>query len=197
MHDERNYVIHPLYILITLVLASISALFVGFTVAYIYSRVQNGLAPVEIPNLFFINTFFLLAASWTLVKTKSAYEEDNTRRYKQLLWITLILTVLFLVAQILAWRQLMEMNIGIGSSTLGSYLYVISGVHFTHVIAGIPFLVFFIIDARKRLVEPASVLLYLSDPDKKRKLSVLSIYWHFLDGLWIFLIVFFLINRLL
>lgn len=197
MHDERNYIIHPLYILITLVLASISALFVGFTVAYIYSRVQNGLSPVEIPSLFYVNTLFLLAASGTLIQTKSAYEADQTGRYKQLLWITLFLTILFLVAQIVAWNQMLQMNVGINSSTLGSYLYVISGVHFTHVIAGIPFLIFFIMDARRRLVEPASVLLYLSDPAKKRRLTVLSIYWHFLDGLWIFLIVFFMINRLL
>ena len=197
MVDERNYVVHPLYILITLVLASVTALFVGFTVAYIYTRAQNGLAPVELPHLFFINTIFLLLASATLVRTKKAYEQDNTAGYKRLLWVTLVLTFIFLVFQIFAWSQMLEMNIGIASSTLGSYLYVISGVHFTHVIAGIPFLIFFIHDARKRLVEPASVLLYLSDPDKKRKLTVLSIYWHFLDGLWIFLVIFFLINRLI
>ena len=197
MVENRNYLIHPLYILITLVLGSVTALFLGFSAAYVYSRVQNGMAPVAIPSLFFINSIFLIGSSLTLVWTKKAYELDNTKKYKVLLWATLVLSIIFLVLQIVAWNQLYQMNISLTSSTLGSYLYAISGLHFTHVVAGIPFLVFFIIDARKRLIEPASVLVYLSDPDKKRKLTILSIYWHFLDGLWIYLLLFFLINRLI
>ncbi len=165
--------------------------------AYVYSRIQNGLPPVELPSLFFINTIFLLAASGILIRTKKAYLEDQTSLYKKLLWIVLGLTIVFLLCQIIAWRQMLDMNIAIAGSNLGSYLYVISGIHFLHVIAGIPFLAYFILDARRRLIEPASVLVYLSDPDKKRKLTILSIYWHFLDGLWIFLILFFLINRII
>lgn len=195
--DNRNYAIHPLYILITLVLGSVTSLFLGFSGAYIYSRVQNGQEPVDIPILFFINTLFLIGASIALMFTKKAYEYDQTGRYKQLLWLTLLLTLAFLFLQVLAWQQLYQMNVSLNGTTLGSFLYAISGLHFTHVIAGIPFLIFFIIDANKRLVEPASVLVYLSDPDKKRKLSVLTIYWHFLDGLWVYLIIFFLVNKLL
>ncbi len=197
MSTERAFLIHPLYILITLVLGAITALFIGFSFAYVYSRVQNGQAPVEIPLLFYFNTILLLASSYALVQTKRAYETDQTGRYKLLLWVTLGLSIAFLVAQILAWQQLLAMNIQLTSSNMSSYLYVISAMHFIHVIGGIPFLMYFIRDARKRLVEPASVLVYLSDPDKKRRLTVLSIYWHFLDGLWIYLILFFLINRMI
>jgi Heme/copper-type cytochrome/quinol oxidase, subunit 3 len=195
MGENRDYYIHPLYILITLVLGSVTALFLGFSVAYVYSRVQNGQSPVQIPVLFLTNSIFLLATSYLLKMTKSAYEGDRTTQYKGLLWGTLCLTLIFLICQIIAWRQMLDMNISLKGSNLGAYLYVISGVHFTHVVAGIPFLAFFIHDARKRLVEPASVLVYLSDPDKKRKLTILTIYWHYLDGLWIYLVLFFLINR--
>ena len=197
MVKEKDYLIHPLYILITLILGSITALFLGFSFAYIYSRIQNGENPVEIPVLFYLNTLILIATSFTLVQTKKAYESDQTSQYKSLLWVTLILSLVFLAAQIFAWRQLLEMNIGLTSSNLASYLYIISGIHFVHVIGGLPFLVFFIRDAKKRLIEPASVLVYLSDPDKKRKLTLLSIYLHFLDALWIYLIVFFWINRMI
>lgn len=197
MYNDREYLIHPLYILITLVLGSITALFLGFTVAYVYSRVQNGQAPVDIPVLFYANTIILLATSYIWILIKRAYETDQTRRYKLLLWITLSLSVVFLFAQILAWQQMLDMNIGLTTSTLASYLYVISAIHFLHVIGGLPFLVFFIKDARERLVEPASVLVYLSDPDKKRRITVLSIYWHFLDALWIYLILFFFINTMI
>lgn len=181
----------------TLVLTGVTALFLGFTGAYLYSRMTKGLEPIDVPVLFFSNALLLVAASYTLVQTKKAYEVDHTSRYKTLLNITMLLTLVFLGLQIYAWKQMYDLNIGIASSTLTSYLYVISIVHFAHVIAGIPFLAFFIKDARKRLVEPASVLLYLSDEDKKRKLVVLTIYWHFLDALWIFLVLFFLVNRLI
>ena len=194
MVAERDYLIHPYYILITLLLGSITALFLGFTAAYIYTRVQHGIAPVNVPNLFYINTFFLLGTSFVLWKTKKAYEMDDTAGYKNYLSLSLILSLLFLVAQVFAWAQLHKMNIGLTSSPLASYLYIISGIHFIHLVAGIPFLIFFILDAHKRLIEPASVLVYLSDPDKKRKLKVLSIYWHFLDILWIYLVLFFVLN---
>ena len=195
MSESNDYYIHPLYILITLVLGSITALFVGFSFAYIYSRVQNGERPVEIPILFYLNTIFLLMASAGLKMTQKAYETDNTKQYKILLWFVTIVSGIFLVMQIIAWRQLLEMNISVSTSTMSGYLYVLSGVHFTHVVAGLPFLVFFIYDAHKKLQEPASVLVYLSDPAKKRKLKVLSIYWHFVDILWIYLVVFLLLNR--
>ena len=194
MGYEKNYLVHPYYILITLVLGSITALFLGFSAAYIYSRVQSGMLPVQIPNLFYVNTLFLLATSITLFRTKRAYEMDQTRLYKIYLALTLGLSLLFLFGQILAWREMIALNVHINSTTLASYLYVISAVHFTHLVAGIPFLGYFLLDAQKRLKEPASVLVYLSDPDKKRKLVVLSVYWHFLDALWIYLVLFFMVN---
>ena len=110
MSESNDYYIHPLYILITLVLGSITALFVGFSFAYIYSRVQNGERPVEIPILFYLNTIFLLMASAGLKMTQKAYETDNTKQYKILLWFVTIVSGIFLVMQIIAWRQLLEMN---------------------------------------------------------------------------------------
>lgn len=196
MTTERNFLIHPYYILITLLLGSITTLFLGFSAAYIYARIQGNLPPVEIPVLFYLNTFLLLGTSALLVQTRKAYEQDLTTRFVNLLWISLFGSILFLASQILAWGQLRDMNIHLTSTPLASYLYVISGIHFIHLVAGIPFLYVFAQDAQKRLVEPASVLVYLSDPDKKRKLNVLTIYWHFLDALWIYLVLFFLINRL-
>ena len=195
MSIEKNYLAHPLYILITLLLASITALFLGFTGAYIYSRIQNGSAPVQIPSLFIYNTIFLICSSLALHWAKKAYEYDHTGRYKLLLWATLVLTLFFLLFQILAWNQLITINSGLTSGNLVSYLYIISGTHFAHIIFGIPFLIFFISDAHKRLIEPASVLVYLSDPDKKRNLLVISIYWHFLAVLWIYLVVLFTANK--
>jgi len=197
MTVERNYLIHPIYIAVGLALFSITSLFLGFSAAYIYTRVQEGTPPIKLPTLFYANTLILVASSLTLSFAKKAYKDDQTERYQLMLLITVILSFLFVIAQLFAWRQLQAANIHIDGSNMGSYLYVISGLHFTHVIAGIPFLVFFLITAYKRMKEPVSVLVYFSDPDKKRKLDVLTLYWHFLDILWIYLVLFFLVNYLL
>lgn len=194
---ERNFLIHPLYILITLVLAGVTALFLGFSAAYLYSRIQEGADAVQLPPLFYINTFILMASGATLMLAKKAYKSDRTERYQLMLLLSTVLTIVFLIAQIIAWNQMRMMNLTLGSDNMTSYIYVISALHFIHVVAGIPFLILFLYSARVHMKEPVSVLVYFSDPDKKRKLDVLTIYWHYLDALWIYLVVFFLLNYLI
>lgn len=197
MQEERNFLIHPMYIVMFLTLAGITALFLGFSAAYLYNRIQQGIPPVKLPALFYWNSLLLVGSSYTLWKSKQAYQDDDTDRYKYLLAATLVLTILFLIAQILAWYQMINQDIMINHSTMASYMYLISGLHFAHVIAGIPFLGYFIWVAQKHIKEPISVLMYFSDPGKKRKLNLLNWYWHFLDGLWIYLVIFFLANYMI
>ena len=88
-------------------------------------------------------------------------------------------------------------NIFPSTDNSAGYLYVLSGLHFAHVIAGLPFIVGFFWVARKRMKEPVSVLVYFSDPEKRLKLKMLTMYWHFMDALWIYLVVFLFINRMM
>jgi cytochrome c oxidase subunit 3 len=194
---EKDYLVHPQYIIMTLVLFGVTALFLGFSGAYLYNRVQQGIQPVSLPSLFYYNSLLLIASSYTLWQAKNSYKKDDTIKYRQYLNITLALTFVFLIAQIFAWMQLFGNNISIQHSTMASYLYLISGVHFAHVIAGIPFLLYFIIEAYKKMKTPVTVLIYFSDKAKKRSLNLLNIYWHFLDALWIYLVLFFLLNYLI
>lgn len=195
--QERNYLIHPNYIILILVLFGVTALFMGFSVAYLYNRLQQGIAPVQLPSLFYYNSILLIASSYTLWSSKKAYQNDQTKKYQQMLVITLMLTIAFLVAQVLAWNQLYAQNISLQHSTMASYMYVITGLHFAHLIAGIPFLIYFIYVAITKMKSPMTVLIYFADTDKKRKLDLLNIYWHFLDALWLYLVIFFLINYLI
>ncbi len=193
---ERNYLIHPHSLALGLLLAGITALFLAFSGAYLYARIQNGTAPIKLPFLFVANSIILIASSYTIVKAMSDYKSDNTVMYKRHLTMTLILTVVFLVSQCVAWKQLYNSGVFVNHSNLTSYLYLISIVHFAHVIIGIPFLAFFLKDCIQRMKEPVSVLVYFSDEAKKRKLKLITTYWHYLDALWIYLVVFFLVNQL-
>ncbi|MDF1698511.1 MAG: cytochrome c oxidase subunit 3 [Saprospiraceae bacterium] len=197
MEKERNFLIHPSYILMFLLLAGITSLFLGFSGAYLYNRIQQEIPPIELPSLFYFNTLILIASSIVLKWAKQAYLNDNTRNYKIALLVTLVLTICFLISQIFAWQQLQASDIFVNYNNMASYMYLISGLHFAHVVAGIPFLVIFVVNAVRKMKSPVSVLIYFSDLKKKRRLDLFNIYWHFLDGLWIYLVLFFLINYLI
>ncbi len=196
--DENNeyesFVFHPYNILLILVLFSLTALFLSLTIAFIYTRVQSELPPIKLPNIFFFNTLILLASSGTMLWAQKAYKEDQTNAYKTALGITILLSIIFMALQVVGWRELMGQQIFLSTDNSASYLYVISGLHFAHVIGGIPFLGYHLWQAQVNMKEPVSVLVYFSDPEKRLKLRLLTIYWHFLDGMWIYLVLFFLVN---
>lgn len=197
MVPNRKYLIHPQYIILTLVIAGITALFLGFSGAYLYNRIQQGVAPVMIPPLFFFNSLLIVATSLVLIYAQKMYEQDETIRFRTSVWVALVLTLAFLAMQMLAWNQLQEANTLLTSSTMASYVYLISGLHFLHLVGGIPFLAVFLYNMHLRMRDPVTVLMYFADPDRKRTLHLLAIYWHFLDGLWIYLVLFFLVNYLI
>lgn len=178
-----------------LLLISLAMLFLAFSIGYVFTRAQNGSDGVHLPPIFIINSFILMASSWAINQANKAYRDDDTQGYQKALSITMGLTFLFMIAQIIGWvyfkAELVGTNIGNGEN----YLYAISGLHFAHIVGGLPFLGVFLYNAYKKMEEPMTVLLYFSDPDKRMRLQLLTIYWHFLDGLWIFLVLFFLANK--
>ena len=195
--QQDEFLFHPNNVMLFILLFGLSALFLALTFAYVYIRVTNGVAPVKVPLLFVLNTAILLSSSYTMVRAKRSYLNDDTEGYQQYLKWTMWLSVLFMVMQSVAWWWLFHNNIGLNASTTTGFLYVISFVHLAHVVAGLPFLYQFYQTAKKRMVDPVTVLVYFSDPEKRLKLRLLTLYWHFLDGLWIYLVLFFAVNYLI
>lgn len=193
---EDNFAFHPKNVYLTLLLFSLTMLFLAMSAAFVYTRVQSDLPPIRMPILFVINTAILLGSSYTMIRAKRAYLADDTAGYIRMLQYTMGLSVLFLLMQGVAWYQLFAQEIYITTDNSAGYLYVISALHFAHVIGGIPFLGVFLYRAKKYMKEPVSVLVYFSDPAKRLNLRLLTIYWHFLDALWIYLVLFFFVNQL-
>lgn len=181
MEKKDEFLFHPKNIMLFFLLFGLCFLFLALTVSYVYIRVTNGVPPVQVPVLFLLNTVVLLGSSWTMIQAKKAYINDQTAAYQGYLLRTMQLSALFLVLQMFAWYLLFRSNILLGSSTTTAFLYVISFVHLAHVLAGLPFLFLFYRTAKKRMVDPVTVLVYFSDPEKRLKLRLLTIYWHFLD----------------
>jgi len=194
---QNEFLFHPKNVMLFILLFGLAFLFLALTMAYVYIRVTNDVPPVKVPILFVFNTAILLASSWTMVRSKRCYLADDTLGYQQNLRISIWLSVLFTLMQGVAWWWLFQQNIHLGSSTTTGFLYVISFVHLAHVLAGLPFLVQFYNAAKKHMVDPVTVLVYFSDPEKRLSLRLLTLYWHFLDGLWIYLVLFFAVNQVI
>ena len=195
--DYKRLLFHPHKIFMLLSILALFLVFFFTVLSYIYILVTSDMPPIELPWLFLFNTVFLLASSYSIRKVASMYKIDNTSGYQTWLWITLGFALLFIIFQFLGWSHLNDAGLYLSSPTQNttSFLWVVSILHLVHVLGGLVPLLIFIYVSTQRMKDPVSVLIYFSDPEKKLRLRMLSYYWHFLDLLWIFLVVVFMACR--
>lgn len=103
-------------------------------------------------------------------------------KYRSLIGVTLLLGIAFVVCQWLGFQELWRQQITFKGAGAGQFLYVIFGLHAIHVIGGVVVLLVMFIKAFL-----GKVKLYSAVP-----VEVAATYWHFVDLLWIYLLVFFL-----
>lgn len=195
--EYENLAFHPYNVMLVFVMLAIGMLFFGVMVAFLYTRVENGVLPIRLPWLFLVSTAVLLSCSYLLKKAKTAFENDEPAAFRLALVRTLWLTVVFLLVQIAAWTWLFSQNIDLKTGQGAGYLYLLSMLHFVHVLLGIPFLWLFLRKFKKQVQLEMGGLLFFSDPEKRLHLRLVSMYWHFLDALWLVLVLFFFVNWIL
>ena len=145
----------------------------------------------QLPRLLFVNTLVLLISSFTLGlahrrfvsveafltvagnEAKKAYSEGMSWLY-----CTLGLGTLFVVGQILAWRVLVSKGIFVSSNPSSSFFYVFTAMHGAHLLGGILGLAYMI---RK--------LARTNGTARTTGMKAMSLYWHFMDGLWVYLLI--------
>ena len=123
--------------------------------------------------------------------------------FTQLLSATLFCCVSFIIGQLFGWHFLTEKGVHLAGKPDGSYLYLLTGLHLVHLLVGLVILGIFTLNARKQLLETPSINFrqtvvqtsYFSDVKNYRKFRLTAIYWHFVDVLWVYLLLFFLVNH--
>jgi cytochrome c oxidase subunit 3 len=182
--NDQNRKIHPHKFTLWVAIGSILMMFAGLTSAYIVKRSQASWLMLEIPVVFWYSTAAILASSITVQLSLKALKAREMMAYKRWLMITAVLGVLFLVLQIVGFKQFGANDIrliGAGSNASYSFLLAISGLHGLHVLGGVIALVVFAIQAFR-----VATRNYNTVP-----LEVAATYWHFVDALWIYLFIFF------
>lgn len=181
--DQRSK-IHPHKFTLWIAIGSILMMFAGLTSAYIVKRSQANWALLEIPVAFWFSTAAILLSSGTVFLAGRALKDRNLNRYKSLLAVTVVLGILFLVLQVIGFASFSKQDIrliGAGSNASYSFLLAIAALHAVHMLGGVVALVVIYIKARSTKVRNYSAV----------PIEVVSTYWHFVDFLWLYLIVFF------
>ena len=194
--DPEFTKIHPLQMMLYFLIGSLSMLFIGLTAAYFMSKDAWTWSQFRFPRVFLLSTVAIVASSFSIQRAVVFYQNDDSEKLKKSLLTSLVLTSLFLILQIMGWFDLYAKGIYLAGKPDGSYLYLISGLHALHVIVGLAILGHYYEVTKKKLQGSVDSLLFFTEPKQERKLRMIVIYWHFVDVLWIYLLLFFLFNHL-
>ena len=163
-------------------LASVAMMFTSLSSAYIVrSASSNDWTPLPMPPVLIASTILILASSVTLEKARRKLKAMLMGPYAQWLFVTVLLGFGFLAAQIVAWRQLARRGIYVASNPHSSFFYLLTGAHGLHLLGGLLGLSFLWFRSRRRITEKAKIAKRQAAADS------VTIYWHFMDGLWIYL----------
>lgn len=177
--------IHPHKYSLWIAMGSITMMFIGFTSAYVVKRAQANWFTFDLPIIFWISTFVILTSSATIQMAVKEFRNRNMQRYKQLITLTAVLGVAFAVCQWIGFKQMNDTGLRLNGPASVSFIYVIVSVHLLHVLGGVVALLIMFGRAFRTRVRT-----YSSVP-----IEVAATYWHFVDALWIYLLIFLSIAR--
>lgn len=185
--SETKQRIHPKKFALWISFASIVMMFTGLTSAYVVRQAQGNWHEFRIPHIFFYSTGIILLSSVALHASYLAFKKGNEMGYKALLVAASLLGFLFIVVQYMGWQQLTSIGVYINGNPADSFMFVIPGIHAAHVLGGLGALTVALVHA--------FVLPYKVTPKRLLRFELTLHYWHFVDALWIYLIVFFILAQ--
>jgi cytochrome c oxidase subunit III len=133
---------------------------------------------VQLPRVLYLNTAILALSSLTIELARLSLRTKRSRDCIRWIFATLVLGIAFLSGQIVAWRELVSRGLYLASNPGSFFIYLISGTHGLHLLGGIVALAFIAVFF-ERWGEGAK---------QETAVSVIALYWHFMDGLWFYLL---------
>jgi cytochrome c oxidase subunit III len=134
--------------------------------------------PIHIPPILWLNTVVLLTSSAAIEAARRKMDSFELRGFRRFWGLALVLGLLFLAGQFFAWRQLASQGIFLATNPASSFFYILTGAHAAHLLAGIAAMVYVSQRnfSRTRLTQRTAA-------------QVTAYFWHFLDALWVFVLV--------
>jgi cytochrome c oxidase subunit 3 len=182
---DQNKKIHPHKFTLWVGIASIIMMFAGLTSAYLVKREQPGWTSFQVPVAFWYSTAIILISSLTMHLSLKSFRERAMIKYKNGIAVTALLGLVFMLLQYVGFRHLWTNGMVLRGSGAAQFLYIIAGLHALHVLGGVIALLSLFIRSRN-----ARIRSYNTVP-----VEVVATYWHFVDILWIYLLIFFLVAQ--
>ncbi len=169
-------------------IASILMLFTALISSYIVrSASGNDWVPIAMPKVLWLSTALILISSVTMEISRRSLRALNDAGYGRWLIATVVLGLGFLGSQLVAWRQLVRQGVYIATNPHSSFFYLFTAAHGVHLLGGLAALTFLVLRTTMRRDTAEGELRRVGAA------GAATIYWHFMDGLWIglFLLLFF------
>ncbi|MDE0561511.1 cytochrome c oxidase subunit 3 [Algoriphagus sp. NF] len=192
---QRIEDMHPYETLLYLGMFGSGLIFLFLTVAFLFSGLdQLGGMNKKIPVSFLISTFLLVSSGYTATRIRIYFQEENAEKVIRALGITLLLGLLFTGLQITGWKELQSMGIDFQGIPSGSFLYVLSGIHIFHLLGAMIFALILWAQLRNRKNDEVKRLILFTNPFEKMRLRLFTVYWQFMDGIWLILFLLFAVS---
>lgn len=162
---------------ITIAMVSILMFFMALASAFlVLHHTSHVWVAVHLPWILWVNTAVLIGSSFMLERARVRLSLGDDRGFRKLWFVTTVMGFLFVAGQLVAWRELAAQGVYIASNQASSFFYIFTGAHGVHLLGGVGALLFVLL----RNFERAQI-------SKSLAAEITSYYWHFMDGLWVFL----------
>ncbi len=166
---------------IWLAMVAIVMLFAAFTSALVVrAGISNDWAHLQLPRILWLNTALLLASSGTLEFARRSLGSGFPERFLRGWYATTALGLAFLAGQLVAWRELETRGVYLATSPNSSFFYLLTAAHGVHLLGGVLALLYVAVRAGRLAVRRRTAA-------RPVAVDVAAIYWHFMDGLWVYL----------
>ncbi len=165
-------------------MAAVLMMFTALSSAYIV-RAASGTdwQRIVMPPVLLLSTALIVVSSGTLETARRMLKQSSSKKHRLWLLLTVALGAAFLVSQLLAWRQLVQQGIYVSSNPHSSFFYVLTATHGVHLLGGLIALVYLSLRTRSRAAGPIAIAKEHAATD------AVTLYWHFMDVLWIYVFV--------
>lgn len=169
-------------------LISMVMFFAGLTSAYVISMKRDDWVSFDLPPAFYTSTILIVLSSITIYISQKLLRKNKQQLSILFLAITLLLGILFVWFQYIGFNQLKSSGLyftGKGSTVSTSFIIGITLMHVLHLVSGIITLFVILINSLRKKYDSNNMIGF----------ELGSIFWHFVDVLWIYLFFFFYFIR--
>jgi cytochrome c oxidase subunit 3 len=165
-------------------LAAILMMFTALTSAYIVRTASSDdWQPLAMPRILLLSTALIIISSGTLEAARRKLKVAAEKPYRRWLLFTVVLGIAFLGSQLLAWQQLVRQGVYVSSHPHSSFFYLLTATHGVHLLGGLVALVYLSIRTRPAPENELAVA------KRQGAADAVTLYWHFMDVLWLYLFV--------